>query len=115
MRGKGETHGYADTGTFVIGGIYTVEVDRSDERLSRPAPKYTGDRVDDEQRRALDVKDTAARTELARLALEKKHATDHALDDAFAPLKVLVQQTRTSAERDALAAFCMRMIYGGYR
>jgi hypothetical protein len=112
----GHEHVYADTGSYVIGGIYDVEVDRENANLTRTAPKYTGERIaDDDRRRELYAADQFARAQLARLAMERGDAKRDELAGLLDPLREFAATLRTSAERDAFAAMVLRTINTAWR
>jgi hypothetical protein len=99
-------------GGWAIGGYYTARVVRDGEATKLAGtPSYTGDGdARDELRRELWAKDTAARTRLARLAQERRHARRNAIDEALQPLLAAARTLKTSADRDALIAYVMRQL-----
>jgi hypothetical protein len=102
---------YNDTGWFTIGGIYDVEVTRKDGHVMRTEPLYTGERIDDlERRKALELKDALAKTRLSKLSLERKHRDDNAIETALIPVQELAATLRTRNDRDAFIAIVVRSI-----
>jgi hypothetical protein len=101
---------YSGKGSYVIGGLYAVQVNRSAGRVTRRHPEYTGEFVGSDERGPLNAADTAARIRLARLAQERKDGASSALDNAIDPLVEIARTLRTGADRDALAAYVIRRI-----
>jgi len=100
------------SGNWAIGSYYTARVTRAggSTRL-HSIPTYTGDGyTDDEPRRQLWAKDTAARAQLALLTQERNAARRNAIDEALAPLIAAARALKTSADRDAFTAYVMRRL-----
>jgi hypothetical protein len=106
---SGEDRWYRKLRASVIGGIYTVEVDRSSENVSvYPASlQYTGDRVEPEKRADWELRDRTLMVTIERERLEKKHAGESEFDKAMAPLRQLYAQQRTWSQRAALTAMVL--------
>lgn len=102
---------YQDTGRFVVGGLYTVLVDRSSAGTTRQSPVYTGERTDRDTISALYVQELAAETKLATTRRHSGDAAKDPLEDALRPLIKVAQQARTGAAKDALVAYVMRRLY----
>ncbi len=114
-RDKANGHWYADTGNFVIGGIYTVTVDRSNDALSRSRPVYTGDRVSSDWIRDLELADSVTRRRLAEQALERRDAKTSELETLLAPIGQFAATLRTNSEREALVSILTRTVYDAQR
>lgn len=111
LSADGDEHWYSDTGSFVIGGLYDVEVERKDDHLIRTRPQYTGQKISDDQRRKeLFVKDQLARTRLGRLAMERTDAKQDELASLLEPLSEFAATLRTRDQRDAFAVMVLRTI-----
>jgi hypothetical protein len=62
-------------GSFVVGGYYTAKATREDGKVTLTGtPDYTGERVDRDLGSILWAEEHAAKSRLAALALERKHA-----------------------------------------
>lgn len=109
---EGKERLYSDKGTFVIGGRYTVTVEHADGHISRGVPQYTGDYADQADRQQWNIKDSAARAKLSRLAMERTDAKRDDLAATLKPIRELAATLRTTAERDALTSAVLRAIYG---
>jgi hypothetical protein len=101
---------YTDKGRFVVGGLYTVRVDRTDG-TTRTTPHYTGETADAPQRAELEARDHAARKALAAAARERSDAAKSALDAALEPVLDIARNLHGGAELEALASYVMRRIY----
>lgn len=99
-------------GQMAVGSHYTVTVSRPAGTITvHGTPAYAGTRADDDTRRALWTEHTLAQTRLETLRAERNAARSNALDEAIAPLLKLAAPLRTSAERDALAAYVIRRLH----
>jgi hypothetical protein len=110
----GSEYLYDDKGSmWVIGGIYDVEVDRTDAGVVRAAPSYTGERIEDRATiQRYRVADEAARIKLSQLAMTRADAKKDAIDSLLAPLREFSRtQLKTASEREAFAMMAMRAIY----
>jgi hypothetical protein len=74
--------------------------------------QYAGRACDDDLRRQLWAQPSAATTRLELIRAERSDAKRNALDEAIAPLLAMARSLRTTAERDALAAYVIRKIAG---
>jgi len=107
----GEEMLFSRSGTrMAVGSHYTVRVTRDGTVTMHGTPAYAGTRADDETRRAAWAEHTTAQTRLEMIRAERDDARRNALDEALAPLLELAARLRTSAERDALAAYVLRQI-----
>jgi hypothetical protein len=102
---------YADKGSFVIGGLYHVRVQRDGKHTTRTTPRYTGETVEREERAALEIKDRASRRELAAKSRERNDAAQSALDEALEPLLAIARKTRNGSDLEALVAYVSHRIY----
>jgi hypothetical protein len=95
-----------------VGSRYTVSVRRSAGTTSIiGVPEYAGRSPDDGLRQRLWAAHTAATTWLQMIRDQRNDAKHSALDQAIAPLLDLARTLRTSAERDALAAYVIRKLH----
>jgi hypothetical protein len=108
----GEEHWFACTGSrMAVGSHYTAQVTRRDGGITlHGTPEYAGSQADREARAALWTEHTMAQTRIETLRAERDAARRNALDEAIAPLLDLAAPLRTSAQRDALAAYVIRKI-----
>ena len=96
---------------MAVGSQYTVSVSRHDEAITlHGTPAYAGSAADEATRRAVWAGHTVAQTRLEMIRAERNDARRSALDEALAPLLELAGPLRTSAERDALAAYVLRKL-----
>jgi hypothetical protein len=104
-------------GSMAVGSHYTAQVIRRDDgRITlRGTPIYAGSAAGEATRLALWAKHTAAQTRLELIRAERNAARRNALDEALAPLLEVAAGLRTSAERDALAAYILRRIQHAWR
>ena len=77
-------------------------------------PAYAGSAADEATRRAVWAEHTVAQTRLEMIRAERNAARRSALDEALAPLLELACPLRTSAERDALAAYVIRKLHNAW-
>lgn len=100
---------------WAIGSFYTAEVSRQDSttRLHN-TPAYTGEQADDELRRHLWAADTAARTQLARLAQERNDARRNAIDEVLEPVLAVARTLKTGPDRDAFTAHVLRRLLSAW-
>ena len=112
----GEEHWFSRTGTrMAVGSRYIVQVSRHDGTLTlHGAPEYAGSAADEVTRRALWTEHTLAQTQLESIRAERDAARRNALDEALAPLLELAAGLRTSAQRDALAAYVIRKLHNAW-
>ena len=112
----GEEHWFSRTGTrMAVGSHYTVQVSRHDGTLTlHGTPEYAGSAADEATRRALWTEHTLAQTRLESIRAERDAARRNALDEALAPLLELAAPLRTSAQRDALAAYVIRKLHNAW-
>jgi hypothetical protein len=111
----GEEHWFARTGgsRMAVGSRYTAQVTRRDGGAItlHGTPEYAGSQVGQETRAALWTAHTLAQTRIETLRAERDAARRNALDEALAPLLELAAPLRTSAQRDALAAYVIRKLH----
>jgi len=103
-------------GGWAIGSYYTAHISR-DGTTTRlhGLPAYTGEGTDDDAlRRDLWASHTAAQTRLAELAQERNAARRNAIDDALQPLIAAARSLKTSADRDAFAAYVLRQLINAW-
>jgi hypothetical protein len=109
--GTGRERYYAKSSASVIGGRYTVSVGCEGDRVCMYGePRYTGDYLDAQTRREMEVLDIAAMAVLAAQARERRDARQKALDDALQPLVDLAAKVSFGHERDALLAYVIRRL-----
>jgi hypothetical protein len=109
--GTGRERYYAKSSAIMIGGRYTVSVEREGDRVSMYGePRYTGDYLDAQTRREMEALDIAAMAALAAQARERRDARQKALDDALQPLVDLAAKVSFGHERDALLAYVIRRL-----
>ena len=103
-------------GGWAIGSVYTARIDRADARATlHGTPAYTGDRTeDDELRRELWAKDTAARAQLALLAQQRNDWHRNAIDEALEPLLAAARTLKTGPDRDAFTAYVLRRLLAAW-
>jgi hypothetical protein len=97
----------------VIGGRYDAQVTHLDDaRVTlHGTPVYAEPRDPGDDRAGLwAAEDRAARTRVATKARERRDAKQSALDDALEPLLAITGKLRTTADRDAVAAYVLRQI-----
>jgi hypothetical protein len=100
----------------VIGGTYRAEIVRKpDGGVSLfGKPVYVGDPDDDDEQHDRRLRwcaaDKIARSRNARMRAEANAAKRDALDDALTPVVMIASSLRTNAERDAFAAYVLRVI-----
>jgi len=105
---------FSGTGSgAAIGSHYTARVTRDDDGAItlHGTPEYAGTQAGEPARRALWAADTLARTQLETLRAERDDARRNALDEAITPLLEVAAPLRTSAQRDALAAYVIRKLH----
>lgn len=109
---SGEELLFSRTGArMAVGSQYTVSVSRHDETITlHGAPAYASSAAGEATRRAVWAAHTVAQTRLEMIRAERSAARRSALDEALAPLLELAGPLRTSAERDALAAYVLRKL-----
>jgi hypothetical protein len=109
--GTGRERYYAKSSVSMIGGRYTVSVEREDDHVSMYGePRYTGDYLDAQTRREMEALDIAAMAVLAAQARERRDARQKALDDTLQPLVDLAAKVSFGHERDALLAYVIRRL-----
>ncbi len=113
---SGEELLFSRTGArMAVGSQYTVSVSRHDETITmHGTPAYAGSAADEATRRAVWSAHTLAQTRLEMIRAERNDARRSALDEALAPLLELAGPLRTSAERDALAAYIIRKLHNAW-
>lgn len=100
---------------MAVGSRYTVQVSRHDGTITlHGAPQYAGSAADEATRRTLWAEHTLAQTQLESIRAERDAARRNALDEALAPLLKLAAPLRTSAQRDALAAYVIRKLHNAW-
>jgi hypothetical protein len=100
---------------MAVGSQYTVGVSRHDGTITlHGTPAYAGSAADEATRRAVWAEHTVAQTRLEMIRAERNDARRSALDEALAPLLELAGPLRTSAERDALAAYIIRKLHNAW-
>jgi hypothetical protein len=98
-----------------VGSRYTVEASRHDGTLTlHGTPEYAGSAADEATRRTLWTEHTPSQTQLESTRAERDAARRNALDEALAPLLELAAPLRTSAQRDALAAYVIRKLHNAW-
>jgi hypothetical protein len=109
----GEELLFSRTGArMAVGSHYTVQVSRRDGTITlHGTPTYADSAGDEAARRALWAEHTVAQTRLEMIRAERNAARRSALDEALAPLLEVAAPLRTSAERDALAAYVLRKLH----
>jgi hypothetical protein len=102
----GELRYYGKLKATVIGAVYAVAVERDGERVTvyPDSRRYTGDRVDADQRLEWEVADKLAMQSIESVRLERKHAADSEFEAAIAPLRELYARQRTYAAKAAFVA-----------
>jgi hypothetical protein len=110
---------YLEKISYVTGGIYEVEVTRTEGHVLRDKPRYTRrwlDR-DDPRVQKWHLSEMTAEQQLAREARERKDkaAGFVALDQAMEPLLQIARSYRTNAQRDALIADVIRRLSTPWR
>jgi hypothetical protein len=109
--GTGRERYYAKSSASMIGGRYTVSVEREGDRVSMYGePRHTGDHLDAQTRREMETLDIAAMAVLATQARERRDSRQKALDDALQPLVDLAAKVSFGHERDALLAYVIRRL-----
>lgn len=90
----------------VIGGVYAISVERTDEGVAVfGEPVWTGDRVDDTNLVAgWEASDRHAYESKAAAAAEKRASIDSALAAACADLEAIAAACKTWGEAEAVAA-----------
>ena len=113
---SGEELLFSRTGArMAVGTQYTVSVSRHDGTITlHGTPAYAGSAADEATRRAAWAEHTVAQTRLEMIRAERNDARRSALDEALAPLLELAAPLRTSAERDALAAYIIRKLHNAW-
>lgn len=113
LDGGGEELLFSRTGArMAVGSRYTVRVTRHDATITmHGTPVYAGTTAGEATRRAAWAAHTAAQTRLEMIRAERNAARRNALDEALTPLLELARPLRTSAERDALAAYIIRRLH----
>jgi hypothetical protein len=113
---SGEELVFSRTGArMAVGSQYTVSVSRHDETITlHGTPVYAGSAAGEATRRAAWAEHTVAQTRLEMIRAERNDARRSALDEALAPLLELAAPLRTSAERDALAAYILRKLHNAW-
>jgi hypothetical protein len=113
---SGEELLFSRTGArMAVGSQYTVSVSRHDETITlHGTPACAGSAADEATRRAVWAEHTVAQTRLEMIRAERNAARRSALDEALAPLLELAGPLRTSAERDALAAYVLRKLHNAW-
>jgi hypothetical protein len=109
-----EEHWFARTGSrMAVGSRYTAQVTRRDGGgiTLHGTPEYAGSQADQAVRQVLWTEHTLAQTRIEALRAERDAARRNALDEAIAPLLGLAAPLRTSAQRDALAAYVIRKLH----
>lgn len=101
---------YSEGGSFLVGGIYAVETERTADVLRRRRPRFTGRQVPREQRQLFMASDKVTRTYLERLAMQQRMLQADAFEQAVKPLIRLSRQFKSQSERDALAAMVLQRI-----
>lgn len=97
---------------MAVGSHYTIQVSRHEGTITlHGPPAYAGSAAGEATRRALWAEHTVAQTRLEMIRAERKAAHRNALDEALAPLLEVAAPLRTSAERDALAAYVLRKLH----
>jgi hypothetical protein len=109
----GEELLFSRTGArMAVGSRYTVRVSRHDGTITlHGTPAYADSAADEATRRTLWAEHTVAQTRLEMIRAERNAARRSALDEALAPLLEVAAPLRTSAERDALAAYVLRKLH----
>jgi hypothetical protein len=100
-------------GHWIVGGIYTATVTRTDQRVQLygpPGPWQQRFENRDAVAR-LEVLDRSARDQIARATLQRRAANDPALATAIRPLPELAAGLRTDAQVRALLAYVTEQIY----
>jgi hypothetical protein len=111
----GEELLFSRTGArMAVGSQYTVRVSRRGTITLHGTPAYAGSAADEATRRAVWAEHTVAQTRLEMIRAERSAARRSALDEALAPLLELAAPLRTSAERDALAAYVLRKLHNAW-
>lgn len=94
----------------VIGGRYTVTVDRDSDKLTvYGKPSYV-DRSQDERTAEWEAKQETSNTLLAAASRERTAAKQRTLDEALVPLLDVARTLRTGSERDAFLAHIIRKV-----
>lgn len=110
----GEELWYTRFGAAAVGSQYTVTVTRHDAKnIVHGNPEYSGP-ADPGTRRDLQAAHAIAQARLAGIRAERSDARRSALDQAIAPLLEIAGPLRTSAERDALAAYVIRKLHDSW-
>lgn len=111
---SGEELWYTKFGAAAVGSQYTVTVTRHDgTNTVHGAPEYSGP-AGPETRRDLQAAHAIAQARLASIRAERSDARRSALDQAIAPLLDIAGTLRTSADRDALAAYVIRKLHDSW-
>jgi hypothetical protein len=98
-------------GSFVVGGYYTAKATREDGKVTLTGtPDYTGERVDRDLGSILWAEEHAAKSRLAALALERKHAKENPVSDALRPLMRLAAKLQVGTEQDAFIMYVERQL-----
>jgi hypothetical protein len=110
---------YPAKGHYSLGAVYTVHVEREDDGITlyrggEAAPRFARAERDGKTEQWA-VEERAAEAQLARKARERKADSADALARLYDVLGPLADQTRTTAQRDALMAYCAQVIYGSRR
>lgn len=118
MQPDGKEGHFSKTKGLVIGGIYSVLVNRKDDDsvsvYANPGPQFTNQTVDDERRALMEAQDREAYNEQQRTAAEKRHAASSPLSEALAPLVELAGKTRSYQDLRALQAVVHEKIADAY-
>lgn len=103
---------------LVIGGIYSVLVNRKDDDsvsvYANPEPQFTNQTVDGERRAILEAMDRQAYGEQQRRAAERRFKNSSPLEDALEPLLEIVSNLRNYHEMRALTSYVNEKMSEGY-
>lgn len=108
--GDGEELLYAMKGNYAVGEIYRATVSRTAEHVTlHGVPHYAGDgRVDSDLAARLRGVHEAAHTRLALARMERQARKHNELDEVLEPLRTIVRQLPTRADRAAFIAIVLR-------
>jgi len=107
----GEELLFSRTGRMAVGSQYTVRVTRDGTVTMHGTPEYAGSAADEATRAPCGPRTPWRRPRLEALRAERSAARRNALDEALGPLLELAAPLRTTAGRNALAAYVIGKLH----
>jgi hypothetical protein len=106
---------FDDKSDRIVGGDYNVLCRREGDSMRRRGiPSFLRLHEDVKWRAELEIRDRAARTELARVTRERNAAKQSELERATVHLAEIAKGCRTQQEVDSLTVYVIRAIHRSY-